>query len=104
MSTEKLGGGSHIVQPDSAVASVGGLNPALSRSPVTDSALVSVSVATRLSQVATVVSSMVKVGVSTTVRLRSGNKEGLRSAIASLNDKAEVVSATLTLRGLHPVK
>jgi hypothetical protein len=104
MSTEKPVLGANVARPDSAVTSVTGLKPVLVRQPVADSAMVTVSAATRLSHVATIVSSMVKVGVSATVRLRSGNKEALRSAIASLNDKTEIVSAALTLRGVQPVK
>jgi hypothetical protein len=71
--------------------------------PVADSAMVIVSAATRLTNVAAIVSSLVNVGVSATVRLRSGNKETLKSAIASLNEKTEIVSAALTLRGAKPV-
>lgn len=69
-----------------------------------DSATVSVSALTRLSELPMLVSSLVKLGVSTTVRLHSGEKEKLRSTIAALNARSEIVSAALTLRGDMPVK
>jgi hypothetical protein len=69
-----------------------------------DSAIVSVSALTKLSDLPQLVSSLVKIGVSAKVHLRSGQKENLRSAIATLNERSEIVSAALTLRGNRPLK
>lgn len=112
MATKKTGTGSRNTPADlSAKLPAGAAAASVTRAPavsapvnVADSAMVTVSAATRLTDVAAIVSSMVNVGVSATVRLRSGNKEALRSAIASLNDRTEIVSAALTLRGAKPAK
>lgn len=64
-----------------------------------DSAFVSVTSETNLSRLPELVSVLVKLGHSATVRLRSGNKESLQSAVTMLNERAVIKSATLSLAG-----
>lgn len=66
------------------------------------SAQVSVSALTSLTNLPLAVSSLVNLGASVSVKLRGGTREGLRSAVTHLNQRTEIVSAAITLRGDRP--
>lgn len=63
------------------------------------SALVSVSTLTSLVKLPQLVSVLVNLGASASVQLRGGAHESIRSVITRLNEKTEILSAAITLRG-----
>jgi 5,10-methylenetetrahydrofolate reductase len=66
------------------------------------SAAVSISANPSLNKLSRAVSSLLKIGVSATVHLRSGSNQEIHSHIAHLNELGIVDSVILTLRGDKP--
>jgi hypothetical protein len=67
------------------------------------SALVGVSTLTTITSLPRMVSSLISMGASATVKLRGGAPADIRSVIARLNSNTEILSAAITLRGDRPV-
>lgn len=67
------------------------------------SALVGVSTLTTIATLPKMVSSLINMGASATVKLRGGAPADIRSVIARLNNNTEILSAAITLRGDRPV-